>query len=462
MTPYLRSSSAGYTRAATLTLAFALTLTIRVWDIHRHFWLLGDQIRDWSIALGPLTELPLVGPATHVGGYTIGPAFYGILWSIRVSVGPWFENLPHAGGIGQAILQSAADTMLLAAVWQRTKSVWIALTTIVLLATAAYDLCLSALVWNPTVGSALAKIATALILLKWPQRSVAGVAATAAVAWCAVQSYTGAIFVAVGVFVALLASPFARRDWAVLGRNVGIIAVVVALLQVPHAIHQVSTRFANSGMTAVTGSVAEIVAGRQEPQFAKSWAGYHAAFNFIQTSPWSLPWSRWVLLVCGVVVASRFRRDLSLISVTLVPQIMAVVGYAFYVGDFLDNYYYLSLMPAAVLTLMLSLTALRPVPVARVASFAVLVGALAIVPSRMRFASTMHRMPEYGVLVDGSRALLKQQRTVRAIKTEFALPPTTDPQFIYQILGGRIEPTSPWIAVIKADGHVAYQEIGSL
>ena len=62
----------------------------------------------------------------------------------------------------------------------------------------------------------------------------------------------------------------------------------------------------------------------------------------------------------GAVVASRFRHDLPLLSVTLLPQIAAIVGYAFYVGDFLDHYYYLSLMPAAVLTLMLGVTALRP------------------------------------------------------------------------------------------------------
>ena len=74
-------------RVAIFALTFACTLAIRVRGIDRHFWLLGDQIRDWSIALGSLSELPLVGPPTHVRGYTIGPAFYWILWAIRVTVG---------------------------------------------------------------------------------------------------------------------------------------------------------------------------------------------------------------------------------------------------------------------------------------------------------------------------------------------------------------------------------------
>jgi hypothetical protein len=39
----------------------AFTFACRTWRIGDHFWLLGDQIRDWGIALRPLTQLPLVG-----------------------------------------------------------------------------------------------------------------------------------------------------------------------------------------------------------------------------------------------------------------------------------------------------------------------------------------------------------------------------------------------------------------
>ena len=54
---------------ALAALIFLFTFTIRVWGISTRFFLLGDQIRDWSIALGPFAELPLVGPATHVPVY---------------------------------------------------------------------------------------------------------------------------------------------------------------------------------------------------------------------------------------------------------------------------------------------------------------------------------------------------------------------------------------------------------
>src|SRR5258706_2284882 len=100
-------------------------------------------------------------------------------------------------------------------------------------------------------GTALEKIAMALVLRGWREQSRAGVVVTAAVAWCAVQSYTGAIFVAVGVFTAILALPFLKRDRAMSWRNAAIIVIVVAALQIPHAVHQVSTKFTDIPMGTV-------------------------------------------------------------------------------------------------------------------------------------------------------------------------------------------------------------------
>ena len=214
------------------------TFVVQVWGVSQHFWMLGDQIRGWSIALGPFTSLPLVGPATHVGGYTIGPAFYWILWPIRVVVGPWFQNFPHAGGIGQAALQSGVDALFLVAVWKRTGSVWLGLAAVVLLATAPFDLALSAVIWNPVVGSILAKAAMALILLDWQRGSLARVGITAAIAWSAVHAYTGTIFVALGIFAALIVNEAVRHDWRAVWRRGLVIVAVVAALQVPYATHQ--------------------------------------------------------------------------------------------------------------------------------------------------------------------------------------------------------------------------------
>jgi hypothetical protein len=448
-------------RFALFAATFATTLTIRIWGIDQHTWMLRDQIRDWTIALGSFTDLPLVGPATHVGGYTVGPAFYWILWSIRVLVGPWFDNLPHAGGIGQAMLQSGADVLLLGAAWRRTGSLSLAVAATLLVATAAYDLCLSAIVWNPMMGSTLAKAATALVLLDWPKGSLTRLAVTAAIAWCAVHSYTGAIFAAVGVLAALLVDRDDQSAPTAWRRNLCVIVAVVALLQMPLIIHQVFGQSKGSAMGAVTGSLARILTGQAQPAIGQSWAGFAGAFNFIQGAPWEHSWYVFILVACGAVVAIVYRRDLPVLCVILVPQVLALVGYAMYVGDFLDRYYYFSLMPAAVLTIAFAIAKIRPGWLASATAVAVLITALCVVPGRIRYAATMHRMPQYGALVAGSRTLVRLARPVRAIRTEFKLPPSANAEFPYRILGGVIDRSAPQVAVINADGGVFLQEAGT-
>jgi hypothetical protein len=438
-------------------LTFGLTLTARVWNIHHEFWLLRDQIRDWGIALRPFHELPLVGPATHVGGYTIGPAFYWLLWGIRVTVGPWFDYLPHGGGIGQAILHSAADVLLLYAVWRRTQSIWIALLTATLVAFAAFDLSFAALVWNPMAGTTLAKASIALVLLDWHRATAWRAAALVAVAWCAVHAYTGAVFVTLGVLVAALADPLVRGERVRATRNVALAIAVVALLQVPYLVHQVKHRFDAPVMAAVSGSVARILRGEESPQVQKSIRGYVAAVQFIETAPRTVPGVGWLLLICGAVVAVRYARDVAVLSVTLLPQLATVAGYALFLDD-LDTYYYLPVMPAAVLTVVLAILACPSPRVRTVAAATAFVVVLLTVPAKVRLAHSMNRMPEYRILVEASRRIRAVPEPMRAIQADFRLPPTASTTFIYEILGGRIDRASPWVSVISRDGTVLFRK----
>ena len=453
------------TQVALAAVVCAAAAILRTWDISRHFWLLGDQIRDWKIALGPFSDLPLVGPATHVGGYTIGPAFYWLLWMIRVLLGPWFENLPHAGGIGQAWLQSGADALLLVAIWRRTGSLWIALAAVVLLVTAPYDLALSPLVWNPVMGSTLAKVATALVLLAWPDRSLARVAITAAVAWGAVHCYTGTIFVALSVFAALVAAPIVRREWQPVFRRGLVVWIVVVALQIPYVVHRVWIDPAGPpGMGVVAESLASVASGGAI-RLQASVTAYAHALNGIQLRPRTSAATGWFVLACGFIVAARYRRDPVLLAVTILPQLAAIGGYALWLGDF-DDYYYLSLMPAAVLTVLLGVTALTRGRASQPVAIALLVAALAIAPGRVREAGGIHKMPEYDALVRASRAILARAQggggpaPVQRIEAPF-LPPTGDPSFVYWILGGRLDAHSPWVATIAPEGQVSYRRVDS-
>jgi hypothetical protein len=435
-----------------------LTLFIRVRGIGTHFWMLWDQIRDWGIALGPFTDLPLVGPPTHFRGFTIGPAFYWILWMIRVTVGPWFDNLPHAGGIGQAILQSAADVLLVAAVWTRTRSLPIALLTVLLLATSAYDLALAPLVWNPVMGSILAKLATALVLLDWHRGSMTRIAVVALIAWSAVHSYTGAVYVALGVFASVVAPELAARRWTEALRRGAVVAAVVGLLQAPWAVYRLTADDAAPVMGVVTGSLMQVVTGDAAPRLGLSVGSYVGAFSFIQGFPSRIPAAGWVLLFASALLAVRYRREPALLAVLLAPPAFAILGYALFQGG-LDHYYYLSLMPAAVLTVVLGFAPPQRWPLARNAIALVLFAAvLASVPARLAYSATLHRMPEYAPLVEGSRRAVRQRQAMRAIETEFTLPAPSDPTFVYRILGGRLDKDSPWIARIRSTGDVDYRK----
>jgi hypothetical protein len=105
------------------------------------------------------------GGPSSVGGTKLGPAFVWILWAVRHAVGTWTDNLPHAGGIGLSIIQSAADAVLLVAIWKRFASLPLALAVTLLVATAPYDMALTATIWNPPLAVALVKMTIALVLL---------------------------------------------------------------------------------------------------------------------------------------------------------------------------------------------------------------------------------------------------------------------------------------------------------
>ena len=438
-----------------LFLTAALTCAVRVSGVSQHFWLLGDQIRDWGIALGPIDSLPLVGPPSHVGGYSIGPAFYWILWTIRVVVGPWFQNLPHAGGIGQALLQSGVDALFVMAVWQRTGSLSLGLAAVVLLATAPFDLALAPTIWNPVVASTLAKAATALMLLDWHRGSLARVGITAAVAWSAVQAHIGTAFVALGIFAALVVEECLRRDWRAVWQRIAMTAGVVGALQIPYVIHRLSQPVSDAAMGAVTYSIAGVISGRENLRLPASAGYYVEALTSIQGLPWSLTVSVILLLGCSAIVAIRYRQDPVLLTVTLLPQAVAVVGYALWLGH-LDTYYYLPLMPAAVLTVLLGTTALAPRRITPAVGIALLAGALVLTPARLQAAATMFRMPEYRALVAGSREIAKRKLPIRSIEPALALPATSDPEFLFRVLGGQIDRQAEWRAVISPDGRVTY------
>lgn len=175
----------------------------------------------------------------------------------------------------------------------------------------------------------------------------------------------------------------------------------------------------------------------------------------IQIDPWQAGWIGWVLVICGAGLLFRHRYDPALLAVTVLPLVVTLFGYAFWVADY-DDYYYVSLMPAAVLTFQFGLTSLTRAWATEVVAATLCVVSIAILPVRLERSTNIHRMPGYGGLVDGSKQILKRDMPFRAIRADF-LPPESDPEFLFRILGGTIDPHADWVASVSADGAVSYE-----
>jgi hypothetical protein len=81
-------------------------------------------------------------------------------------------------------------------------------------------------------------------------------------------------------------------------------------------------------------------------------------------------------------------------------------------------------------------------------------------PARLATAMTIHRLPEYGALLRGTREIFRRAPEVRGIETEFPLPPTADREFMYTILGGHVTRTAPFFASVKRSGDVIFRPAG--
>jgi hypothetical protein len=443
-------------RAALSLIIFSYLTFVRTRGISQTFWLLGDQILYWRTALGSWRDLPIGGGPSSVGGTTLGPVFYWVLWAIRRVVGPWTHNLPHAGGIGLSIIQSAGDALLFAAIWKRFDSLPLALAVTLCVATAPYDMALTATIWNPPLAVALVKITIALVFLGDLSVSIWWRAGATATALLAVQAHSSAAFFAAPVIASFTARELLARRWTRAMAQAGSAAAVILLLEVPFLLNLANQPGTSTSPAIVVNSVSDTLA---HPRLLRPGAAFRALVNaceFILLRPWTFAWSGTFLVACAAVTIYRTRGDLPLACSTVVPLVGAVVGFSFWQLPF-DHYWFLTVAPSAAMTIALGLTAWRPA-----APFvALLLAAVAIVtqPPRLADAMTFHRLPEYGPLASGSRKIRRYAREVRGIDTEFALPPSTEPEFLYQVLGGRVTRDGRVTATISRTGSVMFKTV---
>jgi hypothetical protein len=438
-------------------LLFVSTVLLRTWNIAETFELLGDQVLYWNIALRPWHDLPTGGGPSSVGGTTIGPAFIWTIWGIRHVVGPWTGNLPHAGGIGLSIIQSAADVALLIAIWKRFGSLALALAVTLFVATAPEDMSLSASIWNPPLAVAFIKVSIACILAGGKEGSLWSAAGATGAAVLAMQCHSSAVFFAAPAIVALPLRELLAGRRVRAAQIAGISLATVLLLEVPYFTDMAANRDKQTRPAVVVANVAYTIRHPGSLRLRDASRGFVNAVDAMLVRPWTFRWAGAVLVATAIIALIRFRHDAALASVTVVPPLAAVAGFSLWQGRF-EFYWFMILMPGVALTVGVALTAWKPV--APVVSVVLLLLAVAAIPARFAYAQTINRLPAYGALMRGSQEIRRRSPEIRRIDIEFAVEPSTNTHFIYErVLGGRVTPSAPFAATIERTGHVRFTAV---
>lgn len=463
--------------AAVGLLLFSYTLWFRTHGIAETFFLHADQIRDWQIALRSPADLPLVGPPTHAGGSTAGPVYYWILWLIAHTVGPWVDYLPHAGGIGISLLQSAADVALFYGLTYRLRSSLLGFAIVLAVATAGHDATVNATIWNPPVAVALTKIALALTMLVGVD-SLGKLIAVSSIAWMAVQAHLTALPVSMALLayaafaggqgktgrprgsgrsgesggkIPRILIGVARGGWGETAARVAAVGLVIGVLQIPWLVHQVA-----GGDPPIASPMGQsIVTVLANPLAARPVESTRAIVRALQfnsglPSPWPITLG---MLLAGAIALGWLSKDNVLRVIAIGPLLCAVVIFAVWQGPLTENYWYLGLAPSAALSFA-GWIAATPESV-RSAFGAVLIVLVALTqPRQAEIAWSSLRTPLYGALVRGARSTMQSGYAISEVKTTFPMPAGTNPAYVYSILGGRLDPASKERVVISASGAI--------
>src|ERR1044071_6416546 len=442
-------------------IAFILSLLLclysfyfRTFQVTEHFHLLGDQVRDWNWALKPFRELPRVGTPTSKGGYCLGPIFYWTLWFIRVTIGRFYENLPHAGGIGLAAIHSIADGILLLAILRRGIPVIASVAIMLLLVSSPFETSLSGTIWNPGLSVSFVELAAAFLLMipnsHWALKTLV----TSTAAWLAVQAHTQAIFFALSLLVYLIVEP-----WIVAGpraalKSLLIIIAVIVVLQIPY-VTEINKHH------DIPQEQLGIVATSFNSPVIKPYASFTTLVH--RLAELFGPHLSWIVVTVLILVAGGsllfgYRKHHDILAVALLPLFLAWLGCSFLSVGTLYTYWYMNLMPSFVLLILFGFTKSRFPILDKVSPLlGVLLLLLAFVsqPARLATRAQSTSYPYYAAIVRGAKEIVRNGTPVRSVVPP-SFPNKVEPSYLVRWLGGRVEESSDLIATIGEDGNVTY------
>jgi len=290
-----------------------------------------------------------------------------------------------------------------------------------------------------------AKIAIGLVLF-WGERLTRTRRLVLCVtAWLAVQAHSGALPFASAIFLYVL-----LLEWRA-GARTAIVALVeigliVVALQIPSAFARQSVQ---------PNKLLALLLHPEHVRPLDAFRALGAAVASIAAAPFDFPVVSLVLLGSAAALLVTKRLLTPIVAVTVVPLGFAVLFWSLWQGDAYEAYAFLTLVPPAGLLMLWTLRMLPDRAARSIAAVLLLVAAVAIQKPRIANAALVFRQPSYGALIRGTRALIAQGQTVRRVEAPF-LPLTSDAEFVYTILGGKLSPDSTVVATLSENGEVSY------
>ena len=199
------------------------------------------------------------------------------------------------------------------------------------------------------------------------------------------------MFVAAPAISVFVISELAARNWKGALQRASASIGVVLLLQVPFILHFVLSGSPDPvGPTAVIGQVSAMAVTPDTIRIVDAFAAVASATDFILLRPWNPAGTAVALSFALALAAYRCRNDWLLAGASVLPVVVATVGFAFWQLAY-DQYWFLTLMPSIVLVLWSALNARsRAVPLVGVA---LVVAAVVAQPWRILDAHTFARLP---------------------------------------------------------------------
>ena len=439
-----------------------ISFFVRTYRIDETFWAFGDQIRDWSIALNG--DLPLHGTPKVGGGFSWGPIHYWVLRVIALTIGGFFDNLPHAGGYGFAFLRSLADGFLF---WSLTQLGFASLGVtgvIVLIITLPLESALSGIIWNPglAITFLVFSLGSTFCFLKKKQAFWGFFAILAAV--LGIHAHTPTIFWALAnILSILIISAFAMYSnpekvksfflWSIFS------LICVFLVHLPYLIHIATTTANETYLDKGLSSIFRFELNKNVlfDLFRSSLGIVGLKLDvfliFILTPI--------LILVIACSVKERIYEINIVFAIGTVSFLCAVLIFAM-TGLPVDSYWLMNLgYPLFLPIIIMTFKGWKNSFLRRSSvffSFFLFIFAIVNFQDRFNVRDHQFRFPEYGSISRGISKLKKSHNVLKSIHLDFETFHPFNAESLYRFIGGEIsKKDGSHIVSIHRDGTYSLQ-----